>query len=138
MSATELEAVLSLAQRVLPDPTRFAEKLFQQAVVLWADTSGQGTQPAWPVRTKPHPDDSDGTQHTVVDTEFDASAYTAMSDTNQLLAAALGGCECWGANAACPSCAGKGTSGWTVPDAELFQLFVSPAVERLTDTDDTT
>jgi len=50
------------------------------------------------------------------------------ADTDQLLAAALGACQCWGHNAACPSCNGAGVAGWTVPDQQLFVHYVGPAV----------
>lgn len=119
MSTAELEDVLALVQRVLPDPAGFAERLVQQAVAMWADGSAAGA------------------------TEFDASR-ARMNDGRTIIvdadighdscaevAAALGACECWGTQPTCPRCHGLGSSGWADPDIDQFQLFVAPAVERL-------
>ena len=45
-----------------------------------------------------------------------------------LLAAALGACECWGQWEECPMCEGDGTSGWVLPDEQLYARYVQPAV----------
>ena len=52
-------------------------------------------------------------------------------DTNVLLAAALGACECWGLRGACGTVPRPGSAGWIQPDPELFEEFVRPAISRL-------
>jgi hypothetical protein len=52
-------------------------------------------------------------------------------DISLLLSAALGACECWGLQADCGLCGGRGSAGWTRPDPELFEEFVRPAIEKL-------
>jgi len=48
------------------------------------------------------------------------------------LAAALGACPlCWGKNAECESCRGRGRPGFSIPDRHLFSEFVLPAVRLL-------
>lgn len=52
----------------------------------------------------------------------------ALSDT---LALALGACHvCWGADDDCPACFGRGQVGAFVPDRELFDQYVLPALRR--------
>jgi len=54
-----------------------------------------------------------------------------LRERNELCAAALGACfACWGTDEDCPECAGRGRTGWRVPDRELFQRMVVPAVRR--------
>jgi hypothetical protein len=45
-------------------------------------------------------------------------------------AAACGACACFGAPH-CARCGGEGRPGWQVPDENLFQMYVAPALERL-------
>jgi len=45
------------------------------------------------------------------------------------LAMALGACTCFG-NPVCNVCRGEGRPGRNVPDAELFEQFIAPAVSR--------
>ncbi len=48
------------------------------------------------------------------------------------LARAVGACSlCLGETEDCPVCAGYGSPGWSVPEPELFQIFVVPALRRL-------
>jgi hypothetical protein len=125
VSGTELEEILALVQRVLPDPSGFAERLVQQAVVWWADQSRTGDAAA----DGAHQLDDDRTIAVTPE-----PSRVALHESNKLLAAALGACECWGDDRDCGRCAGQGASGWLEPDADLFQLFVGPAVERLSTT----
>jgi len=120
----ELDDVMALLTQVLADPSAFAERLAEQAVTRFAHgPDGAGRL--------------DGDR--VVDAErvVDAAGFTTRSDNdnNILLAAALGACECWGAEITCPDCGGAGAAGWTEPDVALFQKFVGPAVERLSAAD---
>ncbi len=51
---------------------------------------------------------------------------------NDMLAAALGACYiCWGEDAGCEVCAGRGAPGSLPPDGELFSMLVVPAVRRV-------
>lgn len=55
-----------------------------------------------------------------------------LRDHNARVAAALGACEaCWGRDAACPHCAGRGRPGAESPDDALYARLVAPAVRRL-------
>jgi hypothetical protein len=48
------------------------------------------------------------------------------------LASALGACIlCWGEDAVCKECGGRGRPGWSKPDAVAFALWVEPAVKRM-------
>lgn len=48
------------------------------------------------------------------------------------VARALGACPvCLGDSSDCPACAGAGSPGWTVPEPELFEAMVVPALRRL-------
>jgi hypothetical protein len=125
VSGTELEQILSLLQRVLPDPSGFAERLVEQALGWVAEQSRTGEA----VTGAPHRDRDDRT--IVVEPE---PSRQAPPEFNELLAAALGACECWGDDTSCRRCSGHGGSGWLEPDADLFQMFVGPAVERLSTT----
>jgi hypothetical protein len=49
------------------------------------------------------------------------------------LAKALGACdECWGEDNRCPTCRGKGKSGYFQPDKELFNKLILPALKEVT------
>lgn len=135
MTAPELDEVMTLLGRILPDPAGYGERLIKQAVLQWAK------------RTElPHP---------VIPGEADTNGPTTLPDqvlrpngsvhppSNKSevlvpLASALGACDCWGRNKNCPLCAGAGGSGWADPDPDLFQEYVGPAVARLTATWDDT
>lgn len=131
MSATELEDVQALLERVLPDPTGFAGRLLQQTITQY------GLLPE-PAATASYSAE-DVTSYSAEDVMSDEDVLVADQwatdqapiDTNILLAAALGACECWGLRADCNVCQGRGSAGWTQPDPELFEEFVRPAIERL-------
>ncbi len=110
MTTSELAEVEALLERVLPDPSGFMEKVLSQLV----ERLGATAPPAPP---------------TVVE-GFEATAHQDLVDHNLLVAAALGACDCWGAEPLCEVCGGAGSSGWTDPDPELFAEFVAPAVAR--------
>ena len=127
MNTTELDDVIALLERVLPDPTGFAERLFQQVVARWAAAADSGASPIDACDTADWFDPS-----TVFVTPSPKTGSSErLADSNTLLASALGACDCWGARADCAVCKGAGSSGWTHPDVELFQEFVGPAVEKL-------
>jgi hypothetical protein len=123
MSATELEDVQALLERVLPDPRGFAGRLLQQAITQY----GLVAEPA-PGAFYTAEDVTPGEGVIVAD---QWAADQTPVDTNILLAAALGACECWGLEADCDLCQGQGSAGWTQPDPELFEEFVRPATEKL-------
>lgn len=131
MTASELDDVSALLQRVLPDPTGFAERLMDQLMDRWgiptpAGPSGDGTGRA---------SDDGGTAPVVLAPSYAPQSLDSLADSNVLLASALGACDCWGMQGDCVVCKGKGTPGWIQPDVELFQVFVGPAVQRLADGD---
>lgn len=59
------------------------------------------------------------------------AACEELVERNSAVAAALGACDCWGEDVHCPTCAGTGGPGWTVPDTGLFASYVHPAVRAL-------
>lgn len=126
MSTTELDEVQALLEHVLPDPSGYAQRLLRQAVTRW----GQGTEsPAatfYSATVFPSPpgDSGSGRRET-------PAAEKPPVDMNLLLAVALGACECWGLQAGCERCAGRGAAGWTEPDPNLFEEFILPAAVRL-------
>ena len=123
MSATELEEVQALLDRVLPDPRGFAGRLLQQAVTQYGLLAEPATTAFYAAEDVMSDED-------VIVADQWAADQTPV-DTNILLAAALGACECWGLRADCDLCQGQGLAGWTQPDPELFEEFVRPAIERL-------
>jgi hypothetical protein len=125
MSATELEEVQALLERVLPDPRGFAGRLLQQAISQY----GQFAEPAATAFYTAVADDITAAETVIVADEWPAGEKPA--DTNSLLAAALGACECWGLQADCELCRGQGSAGWTQPDPELFEEFIRPAINRM-------
>lgn len=133
MSATELDEVRALIQRVLPDPAGYAQRLLLQAMTQFgpgadAGASGfyQGASAFYSAAT-----DQDVSASEMVITPDQPATYEMPVDTNILLAAALGACECWGLQANCRLCHGLGTAGWTEPVPELFEEFVGPAIAKL-------
>jgi hypothetical protein len=55
-----------------------------------------------------------------------------LREVNDTLAAALGACPlCWGEDAGCRICHGRGGPGSRRPDRALFTRFVAPAARRL-------
>lgn len=135
MAATELEEVQALLERVLPDPSGFAQRLLMQIMAQFGQSGEPGAAgfdsgarafyttatgedvPADPIFISPEPPEADD----------------GRSSTNLLLAAALGACECWGLRADCDVCRGEGSAGWTEPVPELFYEFVGPAIAKLPD-----
>ena len=113
MSGNELRDLESLLTSVLADPSGFGQRLVEQVVDRLGTVSVPGTGPP---RTVPG---------TLADEQEEAQ------DRQILLAAALGACECWGSDPECRSCGGDGMSGWHVPDAQLYEEFVTPAISRL-------
>jgi len=111
VSGSELHELETLMERVLANPSGFAERVLQQLM----DRLDMA-RPDGPV--------------TVVG--YDADAQQELSDHNLLLAAALGACDCWGTHVDCEVCAGAGTPGWTEPDPDLYAEYVTPAVNRAT------
>jgi hypothetical protein len=61
----------------------------------------------------------------------DDPAYDVLLERSMLLAAALGACDCWGEDPACPVCSGAGLAGWRPPDPAAFDVFVAPALEAM-------
>jgi hypothetical protein len=123
MSATELEEVQALLERVLPDPRGFAGRLLQQAITQYGLVA-EPTAAAFYAA-----EDVTPSEDVIVADRWEAGQTSV--DTNTLLAAALGACGCWGLEADCDLCRGQGSAGWTQPDPELFEEFVRPAIERL-------
>src|SRR5438876_11253217 len=61
-----------------------------------------------------------------------AARLTALQDKLDDLAQALGACaSCWGEDAQCRICRGRGRAGFSMPDKQLFGEFVLPAVRML-------
>jgi hypothetical protein len=57
---------------------------------------------------------------------------TLLRERSDNLAAAVGACcLCWGDDAECRVCRGRGRPGFAVPDRPLFEEFVLPAVLML-------
>jgi hypothetical protein len=128
MSTTELDEVQALLERVLPDPSGYAQRLLLQAMTRW----GQATEPpASAFYTATTPEDTRGGG--IVMTPDQPDADEASVDTNLLLAGALGACECWGLQTGCELCRGRGGVGWIRPDPVLFEEFVKPAIARFSD-----
>ncbi len=126
MSATELEEVQALIERVLPDPRGFAGRLLQQAVTQYGQFAEPAATAFYAAATA---EDVMAGESVIVADQW--AADQPPIDINMLLAAALGACECWGLLADCDLCHGRGSAGWTEPEPELFDEFVRPAIERL-------
>jgi hypothetical protein len=135
MAVTELEEVQALLERVLPDPSGFAQRLLLQVMAQFGQSAepgaggfDSGARAFYTAATE-----DDATASNIVITPEPPAADEASSGTNLLLAAALGACECWGLRADCDVCRGRGSAGWTEPVPELFYEFVGPAIARLPD-----
>ncbi len=130
MTTSELATVETLLMRVLPDPMGFAERVLGELLERLATAppdSGPTVVPGFtmPGATPPH----------AAAPERSERPPQALLDRNLVLAAALGACDCWGEDDACPTCGGDGSAGWVPPDPELFDEYVAPAVRRSTLTD---
>jgi len=54
-----------------------------------------------------------------------------LHQRNEDLADALGACPiCWGRVQHCEECRGRGRPGWQMPDPELFDELVAPAITK--------
>jgi hypothetical protein len=127
MSATELDEVQALLEHMLPDPAGYAQRLALQVMTQWGQSAGPHAGASYSSAAA-----QDVTRGDIFIPPDPPDPDTAV-DTNLLLAAALGGCECWGLRSDCVSCRGYGSAGWTKPDPELFEEFVRPALARLSD-----
>ncbi len=150
-STTELEEVMALLERILPDPAGYGQRLIQQVVLQWAET-GQHQPTIVPGETRKtsgtgnrgrssladlvlHPDDPGSPPATPIHDDpqaHPAEDESGPADIRTLLACALGACDCWGTRTDCVICAGAGSPGWADPDPDLFQKYVGPAAARLT------
>lgn len=126
MSATELEEVQALLERVLPDPRGFAGRLLEQAITQYGQFAPRAAATYYAAATA-----EDITPGDTVIVADEWTADTVSPDINVLLAAALGACECWGLLVDCDLCQGRGSAGWIQPDPDLFEEFVRPALARL-------
>ncbi len=110
MSTSELSEVEALLDKVLPNPMGFAERVIEQVLDRLA-TNVPGNDAPVMVAT------------------YESRANDA--DQNELLAAALGACDCWGHDPACATCLGEGSAGWIPPDRGLYEEYVAPANARI-------
>ena len=138
MAATELEDVQALLERVLPDPSGFAQRLLLQLMTQFGDSAAPGAGPygstAHAFYTAATHDDATASNIIITPEPPDADeGDEGLADTNVLLAAALGACECWGLRADCGLCQGQGSAGWAEPVPELFDEFVGPAIAKRPD-----
>jgi hypothetical protein len=135
MSGTELQDVQALIERVLPDPSGFAQRLLLQLMAQFGQSAEPGANAfssganAFYTATA----EEDMTASEIFLAPERESPDEAPASTNMLLAAALGACECWGLRADCDVCQGRGSAGWTEPVPELFDEFVGPAIARRSD-----
>jgi len=61
-----------------------------------------------------------------------AAELAVLQERNDALAAALGACHlCFGADAWCPHCGGRGLPGSQRPEATAFARYVRPLLQRL-------
>jgi hypothetical protein len=141
MSGTELQEVQALIERVLPDPSGFAQRLLMQLMAQFGQSAEPGTN-AFAASASAFDSgatafytaaEEDLTASEIVITPERSDADETPAGTNMLLAAALGACECWGLQADCNLCWGQGSAGWTEPVPELFDEFIGPAIARRSD-----
>jgi hypothetical protein len=116
----ELNDLEILLDRALPDPMAFAERVLQQILDRLAYSS-PGANPMT-VMTSP----GEGLQSGAAGTD-------SLEEQTLVLAAALGACTCWGSDPDCAVCAGHGTAGWMPPDPTLYDVYISPAADRMSD-----
>lgn len=117
MSASELDGLEALMFRVLPDPKGYMERVLLELVARLDPRAEQLLTPQ----------SADAIPGTPLLDEAELK-----EDKNFDLACALGACECWGENPACPECKARGSSAWLDPDPVLFRKYVLPAVKRMT------
>jgi hypothetical protein len=135
MSATELEEVQGLLERILPDPSGFAQRLMLQLMAQFGQSAepgaggfDSGARAFYTAATG-----EDAVAGNIFITPEPSAADEVPAGTNLLLAGALGACECWGLRVDCDVCRGRGSAGWTEPVPELFYEFVGPAIAKLPD-----
>jgi hypothetical protein len=133
VNPTELDEVQTLLEHVLPDPGGYAQRLAMQVMTRWGQSAGSGASAFTAAAAAGYPGAAarDITLTDIVLTSDQEPAPEPPIDTNMLLAAALGACECWGLRIDCNVCLGQGSAGWIHPDPELFDEFVKPALARL-------
>jgi hypothetical protein len=141
MSGTELQEVQALIERVLPDPSGFAQRLLMQLMAQFGQSAEPGVN-AFAASASAFDSgasafytaaEEDPTASEIVITPERSGPDETPAGTNMLLAAALGACECWGLQADCNLCWGQGSAGWTEPVPELFDEFIGPAIARRSD-----
>jgi hypothetical protein len=146
MSTSELDEVVTLLERILPDPRGYGERVIKQAVLRWTDSAQR--RPTVVPGEAQAPDgrsslldlvlreagaDEEPLESIADDSPPEAPPEVTPDavDVQLLLASALGACECWGLHEGCPACGGDGLPGWEAPDVDLFQEYVGPAAARL-------
>ena len=133
VNTAELDEVQSLLEHVLPDPAGYAQRLAMQAMARWGAAAGADAHAFYPAATAHYSagPPADVIVRDIVVASDQEHLDEPPIDTNMLLAAALGACECWGLRVDCDLCLGQGSPGWTHPDPELFDEFVMPAIAKL-------
>jgi hypothetical protein len=134
-----------LVERLLSDPISFVERVLVHVVGELAqqyEIAGDNAQP--PDETlasalgsrlagmiasaeESQPDD----RSTSVDHSAEARKYDELVARSAELASALGACDCWGDDDACPICHGIGEPGWTLPERQLFASYIRPAARTI-------
>ena len=64
------------------------------------------------------------------------SALQQLRSRANQVARALGACDCFGEDAACPSCRGRGAPGWRLPERAQFEAIVRPALQKISEVRD--
>jgi len=78
------------------------------------------------------PTDSQGSPISCEQAESVIHELEELRKRNDDLAHALGACpSCWGDALQCRNCRGRGRPGFSVPERQLFSIFVLPAVRML-------
>jgi hypothetical protein len=81
----------------------------------------------------PAPEDCSGVMRELrqqVESMF--AELSVLRERTDLLASSLGACcLCWGEDAECRICRGRGRPGFSLPDDALFEEFVLPAIKTL-------
>jgi hypothetical protein len=119
------------------DPDSIRERLFaraaedhpQLAVLARALSMRQAAQvPDDDVPEVPHDDGVDHQAHVHRLNE----EVCRLRERDRVIADALGACaHCWGTEPACRRCGGDGAPGAFLPEAQLFNELVMPAIRRL-------
>ena len=120
MAATELQDVQALLERVLPDPSGFAQRLLLQVMTQFGESAapGAGSYGSAASAFYTASTHEDATTSNIIITPEQPGAGEGdegLASTNVLLAAALGACECWGLRAECDLCQGRGSAAGPSP-----------------------